>query len=304
MTITVLPTSTVNVASGANGSAGAASSPFAALEGADALPAEGLFAQLLGTRLDGLGATASRSKDKAEEKPAKEKAEARPVALATDPLQIVALQPVKIEDRPLVLATTPKGDEATDALTDLLSAKSRKPTGQDADDLQNLPLGKAMTMPLLPQDANAGATGKAAAVPVFSVPTPVSDPAWGRAIGNQVIAMANVKMDKATIEINPPQLGPIEVQLKLDDKTAQVMFTAANPATRDAIENNLPRLSQMLSAGGLQLTDAQVFSGQQEQRQAFQQNNKSQKPQDTPAEEGLDALAAIQAARNMLSIFA
>ncbi|UTH74350.1 flagellar hook-length control protein FliK [Chromobacterium sp. IIBBL 290-4] len=143
-------------------------------------------------------------------------------------------------------------------------------------------------------------------MPQLSLPQQLTDPSWGKALGEQVLGMVNLKMDKAQIQLNPPQLGPIEVTVKMNgNDQAQVMFTAAVPATREALENNMHRLSSMMSANGIQLTDSQVSSGQSDQqRQAYQQK-KGQQQAEGPAEvSGVDALTALKAARGILSIFA
>ncbi|VEB44074.1 flagellar hook-length control protein [Chromobacterium violaceum] len=92
--------------------------------------------------------------------------------------------------------------------------------------------------------------------------------------------MVNLKMDKAQIQLNPPQMGPIEVTLKMNGTDqAQVLFTAAVPATREALESNMHRLSSMLSSSGIQLTDSQVSSGNSgQQQQAFQQRKGQPQP--------------------------
>ncbi|GGY11039.1 flagellar hook-length control protein FliK [Paludibacterium paludis] len=312
MTIPTLPGASVpSSVQGGAAMPGTFGSAADAAGGADS----GLFAQLLGMRMITLGGvtgtSAKEGKDDGETtdaaRPAKTREADKSAPALTDPLQIVALQQVKPEDAPIVPKTSRDEGVKEEAVESLTEQAPRHHSARTADDLQNLPGGKPVAATFLPVETHAAQTGKPqTALPVFSVPTPVSDPAWGRAVGSQVIAMANLKMDKASIEINPPQLGPIEVTLKLDDKSAQVVFTAASPATRDAIENSLPRLSQMLSAGGLQLTDAQVFSGQQEQRQAqsSRQDARQNRQEAPPSEDGLDALASIKAARNMLSIFA
>ncbi|POZ60481.1 flagellar hook-length control protein FliK [Chromobacterium alticapitis] len=169
---------------------------------------------------------------------------------------------------------------------------------QDASAPQFLPLQAA-------QQPQTQQTHAASAVPQLALPQTLNDPSWGKALGEQVLSMVNLKMDKAQIQLNPPQMGPIEITLKMNgNDQAQVLFTAAVPATREALENNMHRLSAMLSSSGIQLTDSQVSSGNSgQQQQAFQQKRERQQ-QGSPEADGVDALAAIKAARGILSIFA
>lgn len=171
---------------------------------------------------------------------------------------------------------------------------------------QNLPEdGKPVPqfLPLQPQEQVAAKP--VAPTPTFTVQQPVTDPSWAKAMSEQVINMVSLKADKAQIQLNPPQLGPIEVTLKMNgNDQAQVLFTAAVPATREALENHMHRLSSMLAAGGIQLTDAQVSSGQSGQQQQAFQRRQSQRQEEGAEPEAVDALSSIKAARGILSIFA
>ncbi len=156
-----------------------------------------------------------------------------------------------------------------------------------------------------PQQSNQAQAAASANMPQLTLPQTLNDPNWGKALGEQVLSMVSLKMDKAQIQLNPPQMGPIEITLKMNGTDqAQVLFTAAVPATREALENNMHRLSSMLSSSGIQLTDSQVSSGNSgQQQQAFQQK-RGRQDAGLPEVDGVDALASIKAARGILSIFA
>ncbi len=116
----------------------------------------------------------------------------------------------------------------------------------------------------------SGATTAAAVN--LPVSTPVTHADWSKEVGRNVLLMANHKLDSAQMQLNPANLGPIEVTLKLEgDKIANVSFVAAAQPTRDALEQGMHKLANMLSQSGLQLNDANVFSGEQQQREAERQ---------------------------------
>jgi len=138
----------------------------------------------------------------------------------------------------------------------------------------------------------------------LSISTHLSDSNWSQALGHQMMTMVNLKSDQAQISLNPSHLGPIEVSLKIDQNQAQVVFNAATPQAREAVENSLPRLASMLAGSGIQLSDAQVSSGQSgDRRQAFGQQQRGRR-QDDGASDEPDTLAAIKTARGILSTFA
>jgi flagellar hook-length control protein FliK len=69
------------------------------------------------------------------------------------------------------------------------------------------------------------------------------------------------------IRLNPEELGPVDVQLKLDGDKVSVRFDLADERVRDVVQSSLPSLSAMLSSRGLQLDQAQVFSQQRSPHQ-------------------------------------
>ena len=70
--------------------------------------------------------------------------------------------------------------------------------------------------------------------------------------------MAGNRIQNAELRLNPSELGPLRVQISMDDGNATVTFSAQHPLTRDAIEQALPRLREMLADQGLSLQNASV----------------------------------------------
>ncbi|MDW8467977.1 MAG: flagellar hook-length control protein FliK [Burkholderiales bacterium] len=62
----------------------------------------------------------------------------------------------------------------------------------------------------------------------------------------------------ARIEVSPPELGPVELHIRVADGAAHLACAAPHPATREAILEALPRLRDMLAAQGLALGEASV----------------------------------------------
>jgi flagellar hook-length control protein FliK len=83
--------------------------------------------------------------------------------------------------------------------------------------------------------------------------------------------MANQKLQRAEIKMNPPQLGPIEVRLNISGDQAQVHFTAQHGVVRDALESALPRLREMFGANGLDLVDVNVADQSETGKRGFAQ---------------------------------
>ncbi|GAB6040000.1 hypothetical protein JCM17961_06730 [Endothiovibrio diazotrophicus] len=123
-----------------------------------------------------------------------------------------------------------------------------------------------------PATAGGGAASAAQATASAQPPmrsaidTPFRQPGWNDSLGNRVMWMANEKIEKAEIRLNPPTLGPIEVKVKMHGDQASVSFVSHNPAVREALEQAMPRLREMMGDNGLQLAEAEVSDAPPDQR--------------------------------------
>ncbi len=119
-----------------------------------------------------------------------------------------------------------------------------------------------------PVSGTAQGTTQPADVRVAStqVAVPFGRPEWTNAMNERVNWLVGQRMQSADIQINPPQLGPVEVRITIQNDQANVYFTSHNSAVREAIQAALPRLNEMLAQGGLSLGQTSVgsesFAGQ------------------------------------------
>ena len=90
------------------------------------------------------------------------------------------------------------------------------------------------------------------------VNVPFNHPQWGAEMGSQVRWMATQQMQSAEIHINPPQLGPLEVRISMQNEQLHVMFTTHHSMVRDAVEEALPRLRDIFQEQGLNLGNLDV----------------------------------------------
>jgi flagellar hook-length control protein FliK len=98
--------------------------------------------------------------------------------------------------------------------------------------------------------------------------------------------MANTRTANAEIRLTPAELGPLRVQLSVDDGVATVTFHSSQAATREAIEQALPRLRDLLADNGLSLGQANV--SEQDPRDGSGETHPDHKPAGV-AEEGSEA---------------
>lgn len=111
----------------------------------------------------------------------------------------------------------------------------------------------------------ATSEARATATPAAIAPnfTPdVNSPDFDDAFGARIGWLADQKIGHAHIRVTPHDMGQIDVKLQLDGDRLHASFTSAHAEVRQALENSLPRLREMLGEQGLQLAQADV--GQQQ----------------------------------------
>ena len=77
----------------------------------------------------------------------------------------------------------------------------------------------------------------------------------------------------AELHINPPDLGPLEIKLTMDDRQATALFTSPHSAVREAVEAALPRLREVLADSGITLGNASVTADSPRDGSAFAQHH-------------------------------
>lgn len=97
---------------------------------------------------------------------------------------------------------------------------------------------------------------------------PVGSSAWDQALGQKVVWMVAGEHQSASLTLNPPDLGPLQVVLNVSNSQANATFIAAQPEVRQALEAALPKLRDMLGEAGIQLGQASVNSGEPNQHSA------------------------------------
>lgn len=89
----------------------------------------------------------------------------------------------------------------------------------------------------------------------------VGTAAWDQALGQKVVWMTAGGQQTASLTLNPPDLGPLQVVLNISNDQANATFTAAQPEVRQALEAALPKLREMMGDAGIQLGEATINAG-------------------------------------------
>ncbi len=116
-----------------------------------------------------------------------------------------------------------------------------------------------------------------------AVHTPVGSPDWGQAMSQQVLFAAQGQQQFATLHLNPPQLGPLDVHLQLHDGQIQAQFVSQHAVVRQAVEAALPQLRDLFTGAGLSLMQTSVGT----------QGGQGERQQQARAQRGASGLSAI-----------
>ncbi|MDT0593814.1 flagellar hook-length control protein FliK [Glaciecola petra] len=100
-----------------------------------------------------------------------------------------------------------------------------------------------------------------------------------KADGQQQLAekvrwMVNAKNATAEIRLDPPDLGGMQIKVNLSGDSAQVNFSVQSNAAKEALDQAVPRLRDMLQEQGIELGESSVEQGNDQQQ--FASNEQEQ----------------------------
>ena len=81
---------------------------------------------------------------------------------------------------------------------------------------------------------------------------------WDGELLGRVNMLIKGGIQEAKIQLSPPEMGRLEIKVSTEGDSAKIMFSVDNIAAKDAIEQAIPRLRELLEQGGLQLAHSEV----------------------------------------------
>lgn len=78
------------------------------------------------------------------------------------------------------------------------------------------------------------------------------------ALVDKVMWLSSQNLKSAEIQLDPAELGRLEVRIQIVQDQAQVSFASANAGVRDALEGQLHRLREMFAQQGMNMLDVNV----------------------------------------------
>ncbi len=78
------------------------------------------------------------------------------------------------------------------------------------------------------------------------------------AVKDKVMVMINQKIQQIDIQLDPPELGSMQVRINMQNEQAVVSFVVQNQQAKEALEQNMDRLKHMMADNGVDVGDANV----------------------------------------------
>jgi flagellar hook-length control protein FliK len=101
---------------------------------------------------------------------------------------------------------------------------------------------------------------------------------WDSALGQKIVWMSSQQQHVAELSLNPPDLGPLQIVLTVNNDQASAMFVSHNADVRQALETALPRLKEMMADSGISLGNTTIASDSSSQgasMEGFERRNHS-----------------------------
>lgn len=103
----------------------------------------------------------------------------------------------------------------------------------------------------------AGAA-QAATTQTQLAPLNMGQNSWEANFGSRLQMMVGQNIQTAEIRLDPPELGALDIKIKVNNDVASVNITSPHSQVREALESALPRLREMFAESGISLGDVNV----------------------------------------------
>jgi flagellar hook-length control protein FliK len=134
----------------------------------------------------------------------------------------------------------------------------------------------------------SGVTFDTSPTPILKVNAGVETPEFAQGLAERVSTMVDANLTSARLQVNPPQLGPIEVRIAVQGDHALVWLASHSAVTRDALESSSSKLREMLGAQGFAQVSVDISQRHFQERPA-----PSQLYDNAPAAESVASTATV-----------
>ncbi|HCA23770.1 MAG TPA: hypothetical protein DEP32_06355 [Pseudomonas sp.] len=145
--------------------------------------------------------------------------------------------------------------------------ETRLSSGNGRSDADATDLSKTSAVAQLQQQGQSALSARPVTAPLQSLGVPMGQPGWSEAVVNKVMWMSSQNLQSVEIQLDPAELGPLEIKIQTRGQEHQVQFVSQNAGVRDALEGQMFRLREMFTQQGVGQLDVNVSDGSSGQRQ-------------------------------------
>lgn len=143
--------------------------------------------------------------------------------------------------------------------SEVLSSLGERTESPHPESSTGVPAGSASFAGVMAKSAQNQSVSLAAPR-LETLPQPFAQPGWNEAFSSRVSLLVGQGISSAHLQINPPELGPIEIHMKMDQDRLDIDFSSHHAAVREAVESSLPKLREMLAEHHIELVETSVSS--------------------------------------------
>ena len=108
---------------------------------------------------------------------------------------------------------------------------------------------------------------------------------WANQVAERSAMMVYQNVEFAELQLDPPELGPLQVRVSVQNESASVSFVAANASVKEALEQTAIRLKELLEEQSLNLVDVNVSDQSSQDSEKFLSQSASSEQLDEQDEE-------------------
>ncbi len=122
-------------------------------------------------------------------------------------------------------------------------------------------------------------------------PLVLTDPTAAQQIKDRVMVQIQHKLQTAEVQLHPEDLGSMQIKLNLQQDQLSVQFVVQQGAAKEALEQQMPKLRELLEQQGIALSEGQV---EQRQSRSQQEQQSARHGNHDAAESELAAVQTVQ----------
>jgi flagellar hook-length control protein FliK len=98
----------------------------------------------------------------------------------------------------------------------------------------------------------------AARSPLFGQPIAMQQGGWSEAVVDRVMLMSSQNLKTAEIQLDPAELGRMEIRITVSQEQSQVTFVSPHAGVREALDSQMHRLRELFAQQGMNQVDVNV----------------------------------------------